>query len=88
MESYLVAISQQSLYLILILSAPAVIVAMGIGLVISLVQATTQIQEQTLTFVPKLVAVMVVLALTGHWSMVQLITFTHNILDQFPKYIH
>jgi len=87
MENYLIAISKQSLYLILILSAPSVLVAMVIGLIISLVQATTQIQEQTLTFVPKLVAVMAILALTGPWSMVQLIIFTQNILDQFPKYI-
>ncbi len=88
MESYLVAISKQSLYLILILSAPSVLVAMIVGLAISLVQATTQIQEQTLTFVPKLVAVMLILALTGPWCMVQLITFTKNILEQFPKYLH
>ena len=87
MENFLITISQQSLYLVLILSAPAVLVAMVVGLLISLVQATTQVQEQTLTFVPKLVAVMVMLALTGPWLMVQLISFTQNILDQFPKYI-
>lgn len=87
MENFLITISQQSLYLVLILSAPAVLVAMVVGLVISLVQATTQVQEQTLTFVPKLVSVMVILALTGPWLMVQLISFTHNVLDQFPKYI-
>jgi flagellar biosynthetic protein FliQ len=87
MENYLIAISKQSLYLVLILSAPAVVVAMVIGLIISLIQATTQIQEQTLTFVPKLVAVMMMLALTGPWSMVQLMAFTQSILEQFPKYI-
>ena len=87
MENYLVAISKQSLYLILILSAPSVLVAMVIGLIISLIQATTQVQEQTLTFVPKLVAVMAILALTGPWCMVQLVIFTQNILDQFPKYL-
>ena len=87
MESYLVAITKQGLYLVLILSAPAVGVAMVVGLVISLIQATTQVQEQTLTFVPKLIMVMMVLAFTGPWCMVQLISFTQNILNQFPKYI-
>jgi flagellar biosynthetic protein FliQ len=87
MESYLIAISKQSLYLVLILSAPSVGIAMIVGLIISLVQATTQIQEQTLTFVPKLIAVMLILALTGPWTMVQLVIFTQNIFDQFPKYI-
>lgn len=87
MENYLIAITKQGLYLVLILSAPAVGVAMVVGLVISLIQATTQIQEQTLTFVPKLIVVMMVLALTGPWCMVQLVGFAQNILDQFPKYI-
>lgn len=87
MENYLVSITKQALYLVLILSAPAVAVAMVVGLIISLIQATTQVQEQTLTFVPKLIVVMVVLALTGPWCMVQLISFTQNILDQFPKYL-
>lgn len=87
MENYLIAISKQSLYLILILSAPSVGLALVVGLVISLLQATTQIQEQTLTFVPKLVAVMLIMALTGPWCMKQLMLFTQSILDQFPKYI-
>lgn len=87
MESFLISITKQSLYLVLILSAPSVGIAMIIGLIISLVQATTQIQEQTLTFVPKLIAVMLMLALTGPWCMVQLMAFTQTILDQFPKYI-
>ncbi len=87
MENYLISISKQALYLVLILSAPSVGIAMIVGLIISLIQATTQIQEQTLTFVPKLIVVMVVLALTGPWCMVQLINFTQNILDQFPRYI-
>ncbi len=90
MEGYdfIVKQAQDALLLTLILSAPAVLVAMVIGLLISLVQATTQIQEQTLTFVPKLVAVMLVLALTGPWSMGYLKIFTENILKQFPKYLH
>ncbi|MFO1518564.1 MAG: flagellar biosynthetic protein FliQ [bacterium] len=66
------------------LHAPAVLVAMVIGLMISLVQATTQIQEQTLTFVLKLVAVMVILSLTGPWCM-ENGYFTHT--EQFPKYL-
>ncbi|MBF0493119.1 MAG: flagellar biosynthesis protein FliQ [Deltaproteobacteria bacterium] len=86
-NSYLVMISKQSLYLVLILSAPPVLVAMILGLMISLLQATTQVQEQTLTFVPKLVAVMVTLALTGPWAMLQLVSFTMTLLDQFPKYV-
>ena len=87
MEAYLISITKQALYLTLILSAPAVAAAMMIGLVVSLVQATTQVQEQTLTFVPKLVAVIVTLALVGPWTMVQLVSFTHSLLDSFTTYV-
>lgn len=88
MESYILAIGKQGLFLTLILSAPAVLVALIVGLMISLVQATTQIQEQTLTFVPKLVGVFMVLALTGPWLMSQMIAFTKALLEGFPSYIH
>lgn len=88
MESYILAIGKQGLFLTLILSAPAVLVALIVGLLISLVQATTQIQEQTLTFVPKLVGVFLILALTGPWLMSQMIAFTRALLEGFPSYIH
>jgi flagellar biosynthetic protein FliQ len=88
MESYILAIGKQSLFLILILSGPPVLVALVVGLMISLIQATTQIQEQTLTFVPKLVAVFLTLAFSGSWLMTQLVAFTRALLDGFPTYIH
>lgn len=88
MEANFIAITKQALYLTLILSAPAVAAAMSVGLMISLFQATTQIQEQTLTFVPKLIAVVVVLALGGPWIMAQMVAFTVTLLDSFPTYIH
>ena len=87
MESYVIAIGQQALYLILVISGPAVVVALVVGLMISLIQATTQIQEQSLTFVPKLVGVFITLALTGPWLMKQLVTFAQALLSGFPAYI-
>lgn len=87
MENYVLALSKQSLFLILILSAPAVMVALVVGLTISIVQATTQIQEQTLTFVPKLVAVFLIMAFTAPWLMTQLVTFTRALYEGFPTYI-
>lgn len=87
MEAYIISITKQALYLTLILTAPPVMSAMMIGLAVSLVQATTQIQEQTLTFVPKLVAVIVVLALVGPWTMMQLVNFTNGLLESFPTFV-
>lgn len=85
METFVV-VSKQALYLALILTGPPVLVAMLVGLVISLVQATTQIQEQTLTFVPKLVAITVTIALTGPWIMGQLIQFSINLFEHLPDF--
>lgn len=84
---YFVALSKQALFLSLILTGPPVLVAMLVGLVISILQATTQIQEQTLTFVPKLVAVVVTLAVAGPWMVVQLINFAASIFDSFALYV-
>lgn len=87
MESYIISITKQALYLTLILTAPPVVAAMMVGLAVSLVQATTQIQEQTLTFVPKLIAVILVLALVGPWTMMQLVNFSSSLMDSFPMYV-
>ena len=87
MEEYIIGISKQTLFLALILTAPPVLMAMLVGLVISILQATTQIQEQTLTFVPKLVVVVSVLALSGAWMLSQLATFASSLLVSFPDFI-
>lgn len=87
MEAYAVAIGKQSLFLVLILAAPPVLAAMVVGLLVSLLQATTQIQEQTLTFVPKMVAVVLVLVLFGPVGMAQLVGFTKTLLETFPDII-
>lgn len=87
MEAYAVAVGKQSLFLVLILAAPPVLAAMVVGLLVSLVQATTQIQEQTLTFVPKMVIVVLVLVLFGPVGLAQLVTFTKTLLESFPEFI-
>lgn len=87
MSEYFVALAKQTMFLALILTGPPVIVAMVVGLVISILQATTQIQEQTLTFVPKLFAIVLVLALSGSWMLGQLVAFTSAIFDAIPIYI-
>lgn len=78
------SILQQALYLVVLTSAPAVVMALVVGLIVAVFQATTQIQEQTLTFAPKLVAVFGILALTGPWIGNQLVRFTYHVFDQFP----
>lgn len=79
MQDYILQIAREGLLLALIVSAPPVLTSLLVGLVVSIVQATTQIQEQTLTFVPKLVAVFVSLAITAPWIGAQLVRFTQLV---------
>jgi flagellar biosynthesis protein FliQ len=78
---------QQALLLILVASAPPILLSLVIGFLISVFQATTQIQEQTLSFAPKLVIVFGVLGLAGPWIGATLLRFTFHIFDRFPVLI-
>lgn len=77
-------ITQEALFLVLIASGPPVIMSLVVGFMVSVFQATTQIQEQTLSFAPKVVVVFGVLGLSGAWIGAQLMRFTFHIYDQFP----
>jgi len=78
-------IGREALLLALILSAAPVLAAMTIGLIVSLVQAATQIQEQTLTFVPKIVVSFAALAIAGTWMLQQLISFTLPLFEEISQ---
>ncbi len=67
------------------LAAPILIVSLAIGLGISIMQSVTQIQEVTLTFVPKLVGVGVVILAAGHWMLREMVAFTHQLFTQLPS---
>ena len=77
-------IGREALLLTLILSAAPVLAAMVVGLTISLFQAATQIQEQTLTFVPKIIAAFAALAIAGLWMLQQLSHFANALFDSIP----
>lgn len=78
----IVAIGRKAVQTVLLTSAPMLIAALVIGLVISIFQAATQINEQTMTFIPKIVAVFITLLLFGPWIMELLITFTTALFSQ------
>lgn len=84
---YFVGASKQALFLALIITAPPVLLALVVGLTISILQATTQIQEQTLTFVPKLVAVVLSLIVTAELMSGQLLSFTQWLFANFAQYV-
>jgi flagellar biosynthesis protein FliQ len=80
-------IVQEALILVLVVSGPPVILALIVGMIVAVFQATTQIQEQTLTFAPKVVVIFGVLALLGPWIGSQLVRFTFRLFDRFPSLI-
>jgi flagellar biosynthesis protein FliQ len=84
MEDYILRIAREGLLLVLVASAPPIAASLITGLVVSVFQATTQIQEQTLTFVPKLVAVFASLVIAGPWIGAQLLSFTTMLFEGFP----
>ncbi len=65
----------------LIISAPILLIGMGVGLVIAILQATTSIQEQTLTFVPKIAAILVGLVLFGRWLIESMVQYTRHLFE-------
>jgi flagellar biosynthetic protein FliQ len=79
--SQAVEIVRGAIFEMAILSAPVLIVAMAVGLIISILQATTSIQEQTLTFVPKVAAILAVLVLLGGWMLTSLKNYTVNLFS-------
>ncbi len=86
-ESTLVALGVQNFKITLLLSLPMLLAGLIAGLVISIFQATTQINEMTLSFVPKIILVVVILIFLMPWMTTTMIDFTENILNQIPTFI-
>ena len=75
---------QQGLYLLLMVAAPVLITVLVVGLIVSVFQAATQINEATLSFVPKIVAAVAVLAVAGPWMMTTLVEYLQRTLQSIP----
>ncbi len=84
-EADALEITQHAVWTIMAAAGPAVAAAMAVGLVVALFQALTQIQEMTLTFVPKIVAVLLVAALTASFIGAQIFTFTAEVYAHIEK---
>ncbi len=78
-------IGQQGLHLLLLVAAPLLLTVLAVGLVVSVFQAATQINEATLSFVPKVVAAVAVLAIAGPWMLTQLVDYIRQTLLSIPS---
>ena len=84
-QTFLEGLLTSTLVVALKLALPTLVAGLGVGLVISVLQAVTQIQEMTLTFVPKVVAVTVIMLVAGPWMLNTLLAFTTHVYDQIPN---
>lgn len=82
-----IGLGREALYLALIVAAPVMVLSLAVGLVISFLQATTQIHEQTLAFVPKIIATFAALIVFGPWMLTRLLEFTSRLLSSLPAFI-
>lgn len=81
-------IAREALYTIIQVAIPILLVSLVVGLMVSIFQTVTSIQEQTLTFVPKIIAIFVALILFGPWMMQTLVDYTTRLWSDFSLYIH
>jgi flagellar biosynthetic protein FliQ len=80
-------IGRHALELTVMLAAPLLLAALAIGLLVGIFQAATQINEMTLSFIPKLIGMMLALLITGPWMLKQLVGYTRNLIESIPTLI-
>ncbi|MCF6093823.1 flagellar biosynthesis protein FliQ [Microaerobacter geothermalis] len=86
-QDFVVKLAENAVYTILIVSAPMLGFGLLIGLLVSIFQATTQIQEQTLAFIPKIIAVLISLVVFGPWILNKLLDFTYGLFNNMNQFI-
>jgi len=86
-QEVVAAIGQRAIFVTLELAAPVLVFALVAGLVVSVLQAVTQIQEMTLALVPKILAVIIALVLFGPWMLRTLVEFTRELFSNLPNYV-
>lgn len=86
-EAQALSLVQHALVLLVKVAGPILIVSLVIGLAVSIFQSLTQINDYTLTFVPKAIAIAIVLVVAGHWILGQLITYTTNLYTSIPRVV-
>jgi len=86
-SEFIIRLAGEAVYTTLKASAPMMVLALAVGLLVSIFQATTQIQEQTLAFVPKIIVVLLAVLIFGPWILNTLVDFTYNLLGNLYNYI-
>lgn len=87
-QDFIVQIMNEAILLTIVISAPTIVASMMLGLIIALFSATTQIQEQTLSFVPKMIAVFAVMAATASWMGTTMMRFAAHCINGIVDVVH
>ncbi|MEW6386688.1 MAG: flagellar biosynthesis protein FliQ [Thermodesulfobacteriota bacterium] len=87
-QDLVIGVARQAIQVTLLVALPILGIGLVVGVIVSLLQAATQIQEMTLTFVPKILSVFIGLLLLLPWIMNQLVNFTLEVFNNIPNYIH
>ncbi|MEW6503819.1 MAG: flagellar biosynthesis protein FliQ [Chloroflexota bacterium] len=83
-EAFVMTLAQKAITMALILAGPVMLVSLLVGSLISLVQAATQINEPTLSLVPKMIGIIIVLVVLGSWMLQQILVFTSELFNSLP----
>ena len=86
-QNLLMTIARESVMLVFTLAGPLVLMGLCVGLIISVIQTTTSVQEQSLSFIPKMVAILVSLVIFGRWMLTNMMTFTFRLIERIPELI-
>jgi flagellar biosynthesis protein FliQ len=82
-----IAIAEQGIWVVLLVCGPLLLLALVVGLIVSIFQATTQIQEQTLAFIPKIVAVLLGVVFFGPWMLSRLLSYANDIFSNLTRFV-
>ncbi len=85
-SEFVISMAEKAVYVTLMISAPLLAIALLVGLIVSIFQATTQIQEQTLAFIPKIVAVLLALIFFGPWMLSTILSFTTELFSNLNRF--
>lgn len=86
-EELVLTLAERSIVTVLLVAGPILILALAVGLLVSIFQATTQIQEQTLAFIPKIIAVLIGIVLFGPWMLSKIVEFTADLYQSLPMLV-
>ena len=86
-QELVLTLAERGITTILLVAGPILLLALAVGLLVSIFQATTQIQEQTLAFIPKIIAVLVGIVIFGPWMLTHMIEFTTDLYQNLNQYV-